>query len=70
MITFTRIAALVIMFVIPAAMADESPHCVAATDSYSVTTVQCDNGTVTVTSGAKKTAVICNSSLNCREVKL
>jgi len=70
MSTITRIAVLGIMFVIPAAMAGENPHCVAVTDSYNVTTVQCDNGTVTITSGAKKTAVICNSSLNCREVKL
>ena len=66
----SRMATLITMFVIPAAMADENPHCVAATDGYNVTTVQCDNGTVTVTSGANKTAVICNSSLNCREIKL
>lgn len=70
MSTITKIVTLFTMFAIPAAMADENPHCVAVTDGYNVTTAQCDNGTVTVTSGAKKTAVICNSSLNCREVKL
>ncbi|CZZ77347.1 Uncharacterised protein [Enterobacter hormaechei] len=68
--TTSRMATLITMFVIPAAMADENPHCVAVTDGYNVTTVQCDNGTVTVTSGGNKTAVICNSSLNCREIKL
>ena len=68
--TTSRMATLIAMFVIPAAMADENPHCVAAKDGYNVTTVQCDNGTVTITSGSNKTAVICNSSLNCREIKL
>lgn len=75
MTTITRLSTLIVMFVIPAAMATENPHCVAATDGYNVTTVQCDNGTVTITSGAKKTAVVCNQGYDgvapqCTEVKL
>ncbi len=73
--TITRIAALITLFVIPAAMASESPHCVAATDSYNVTTVQCDNGAVTITSGGGHSSVVCNAGSNdsapkCTEVKI
>lgn len=71
----TTLTALIVLFVIPAAMAGENPHCVSATDSYNVTTVQCDNGSVTITSGFKKTAVVCNSGgagnpPQCTEVSL
>lgn len=71
----SKLTALIALFIIPAAMAAENPHCVAATDSYNVTTIQCDNGSVTITSGGKKTAVVCNSGFNggtpqCTEVSL
>ncbi len=71
----SKLTALMVLFIIPAVMADENPHCVAATDSYNVTTIQCDNGSVTITSGGKKTAVVCNSGTNgvipqCTEVSL
>lgn len=39
----------------------ETPHCVASTDTYSVTTTQCDNGTVTVVNGRTGIATICSS---------
>ncbi|HDT0667851.1 MULTISPECIES: hypothetical protein [Klebsiella] len=73
--TITRIAALITLFVIPTAMASDNPHCVAATDSYNVTTIQCDNGTVTITSGGGRSSVVCNAGGNdsapkCTEVKL
>lgn len=72
---FSKLSTLITLFVIPAAIAGDSPHCVAATDSYNVTTVQCNDGSVTITSGGNKTAVVCSkghdgTAPKCTEVKL
>ncbi|EIT6901412.1 hypothetical protein L2Z87_003594 [Salmonella enterica] len=67
-------AALITLFIIPGAMAGETPHCVSGTDDYGITTTQCDNGTVTITNGRKGTATVCiakdSPPLVCKEIQL
>lgn len=67
-------AALITLFIIPGAMAGETPHCVSGTDDYGITTTQCDNGTVTITNGKKGTATVCiakdSPPLVCKEIQL
>ncbi|HAT3749122.1 TPA: hypothetical protein I8622_002097 [Klebsiella oxytoca] len=67
-----KLTALIVLFVIPAAVAADNPHCVTAKNGFGATTTQCDDGTVTVTTGQK--VIVCgkalNGSHNCTEIKL
>lgn len=66
------VGALVALFFIQPASADENPHCVTGKDSYGTLTAQCDDGSVTITS--QKKVIVCGKSLsgqvNCKEVEL
>ncbi|MFS8283297.1 hypothetical protein [Escherichia coli] len=69
------LVAIIALFVIPAVMAGENKHCVSSTDGYGVTTSQCDNGSVVITSGVQKKAIVCNAggegnSPRCEKVEL
>ncbi|HHG1517701.1 TPA: hypothetical protein ACPUNS_003180 [Klebsiella pneumoniae] len=68
----SKLIALIVLFVIPAAMAADNPHCVTAKNGFGATTTQCDDGTVTVTTGQKM--IVCGKALNgshkCTEIKL
>lgn len=72
MTTLTRLTALAVILIIPAAMAADSPHCVTGKNSFGTTTTQCDDGTTTITSLNK--AIICHTGNTpepeCREIKL
>ena len=67
-----KLAALITLLIIPTAMAADNPHCVTAKNGFGATTTQCDDGTVTVTTGQK--VIVCGKSLNgshnCEEIKL
>lgn len=69
MTTITRITALITLFVIPAAMAGESPHCVTKKE-YPLIITQCDDGTVTIASVRKGTASVCRKGEACQEISL
>lgn len=68
----SKLTALMVLFIIPAAMAADNPHCVTGKNGFGATTTQCDDGTVTVTTGQK--VIVCGKSLNgshkCEEIKL
>lgn len=58
----TKVIALMLLVALHSApVFAETPHCVASTDTYSITTTQCDNGTVTVVNGRTGIATICSS---------
>ncbi|MGP7156719.1 hypothetical protein ACTZQU_04285 [Klebsiella pneumoniae] len=67
-----KLTALMVLFIIPAALAADSPHCVTGKNGFGATTTQCDDDTVTVTTGQK--VIVCGKSLNgshnCEEIKL
>lgn len=69
MITITRLAALIPLFVIPAAMAADTPHCIVK-ESLPIIITQCDDGTVTVTNVSKGKASVCRKGDLCREISL
>lgn len=66
------VGALVALFLVQPAAADESPHCVTGKDSYGTATTQCDDGSVTITSREK--VIVCGKALNgqvlCKEIAL
>ncbi|EIY5073819.1 hypothetical protein ML029_001774 [Klebsiella quasipneumoniae] len=68
----SKLTALMVLFIIPAAMAKDNPHCVTGKNGFGATITQCDDGTVTVTTGQK--VIVCgkalNGSHNCEEIKL
>lgn len=68
----SKLTALIALFIIPAAMAADNPHCITGKNDFGATTTQCDDGTVTVTTDQK--VIVCgkslNSSHNCKEIKL
>lgn len=68
----SKLTALIALFIIPAAMAADNPHCITGKNDFGATTTQCDDGTVTVTTDQK--VIVCGKSLNghpnCKEVKL
>ena len=68
----SKLTALIVLFIIPAAIAADNPHCITGKNSFGATTTQCDDGTVTVTTGQK--VIVCGKSLNgshnCEEIKL
>lgn len=68
----SKLTALIALFIIPAAMAEDNPHCITGKNDFGATTTQCDDGTVTVTTDQK--VIVCGKSLNghpnCKEVKL
>ncbi|HDK6244628.1 TPA: hypothetical protein MXD78_003322 [Klebsiella quasipneumoniae] len=68
----SKLTALIALFIIPAAMAEDNPHCIAGKNGFGATTTQCDDGTVTITTGKK--AIVCgkalNGSHNCKEIEL
>ncbi|EMR2388859.1 TPA: hypothetical protein ACNGY6_002762 [Klebsiella variicola subsp. variicola] len=68
----SKLTALMVLFIIPAAMAENNQHCVTVKSSLGTTTTQCDDGTVTVTTEQK--VIVCgklfNGRLNCEEIKL
>lgn len=67
-----KLTALIALFIIPAAMAADNPHCITGKNGFGATTTQCDDGTVTVTTDQK--VIVCGKSLNghpnCKEVTL
>lgn len=67
-----KLTALIALFIIPAAMAADNPHCITGKNGFGAVTTQCDDGTVTVTTGQK--VIVCGKSLNgshnCEEIKL
>ncbi|EPQ5781462.1 hypothetical protein I9216_004700 [Citrobacter koseri] len=69
MTTITRIAALITLFVIPAAMAGENPHCVTEKE-YPLIITQCDDGTVTIASVRNGAASVCRKGDGCQEISL
>ncbi|EJO2709124.1 hypothetical protein NRE95_004781 [Salmonella enterica] len=69
MTTITRLVALITLFVIPAAMAADTPHCVVK-ESWPIIITQCDDGTVTVANVRKGTASVCRRGEICREISL
>ncbi|HHD7489637.1 TPA: hypothetical protein ACOVI5_004334 [Klebsiella oxytoca] len=68
----SKFTALMALFIIPAAVAADNPHCVTAKNGFGATTTQCDDGTVTVTTGLK--VIVCGKALNgihsCKEIEL
>lgn len=68
----SKLTSLIALFIIPAAMAADNPHCITGNNGFGATTTQCDDGTVTVTTGQK--VIVCGKSLNgshnCEEIKL
>lgn len=68
----SKLTALMVLFIIPVAMATDNPHCVTGKNGFGATTTQCDDGTVTVTTGQKM--IVCGKSLNgsqnCTEIEL
>ncbi|EPA3072231.1 TPA: hypothetical protein ACNOH0_003800 [Enterobacter hormaechei] len=66
------VGALVALFLIQPAVADDTPHCVTGKDSYGTATTQCDDGGVTITS--QKKVIICGKSasgwVSCKEIAL
>ncbi|EAA7987448.1 hypothetical protein BRR54_09430 [Salmonella enterica] len=71
MTTITRLVALITLFVIPAAMALDVPHCV-VNKEYPIIITQCDDGTVTVANVSKGKASVCRNRKGelCREIPL
>lgn len=67
-----KLTAIILIFIIPAAMAADNPHCITGKNSFGVATTQCDDGTVTITTDKK--VIVCGKSLNgrhnCEEIKL
>ncbi|MGP7371336.1 hypothetical protein [Klebsiella pneumoniae] len=68
----SKLTALMVLFIIPAALAADNPHCVTGKNGFGATTTQCDDGTVTVTTGKK--VIVCGKAINgshsCEEIKL
>lgn len=68
----SKLTALIVIFIIPSAIAADNPHCITGKNSFGGTTTQCDDGTVTVTTSQK--VIVCGKSLNgrhnCNEIKL
>ncbi|ECT1022392.1 hypothetical protein DPO11_20475 [Salmonella enterica] len=62
------------LLITPVAMADENPHCVSSDDGYSVITMQCDDGVVTITNRSTGSAIVCIAEpgygTECKAVKL
>lgn len=69
MTTINRLAAIITLFVIPTAMAADTPHCVVK-ESWPIIITQCDDGTVTVTNVSKGKASVCRKGDLCREISL
>lgn len=69
MTTINRLAGIITLFVIPAAMAADTPHCVVK-ESWPIIITQCDDGTVTVASVRKGTASVCRRGEICQEISL
>lgn len=69
MTTITRLAALITLFAIPAAMAADVPHCVVK-EAWPIIITQCDDGTVTVANVSKSKASVCRKGDLCREISL
>lgn len=67
-----KLTALILLFIIPAAMAEDSQHCITGKNDFGAATTQCDDGTITVTTSKK--VIVCGKSLNgsykCEEIKL
>lgn len=53
-----KIALMIFIALLSAPVIAETPHCVTSADAYSITTTQCDNGTVTVVNGPTGIATI------------
>lgn len=69
MTTITRLVALITLFVIPSAMAADTPHCVSMGE-YPLIITQCDDGTVTVANASKGKASVCRKGEDCMEISL
>ncbi|EBK4765785.1 hypothetical protein DVC85_18100 [Salmonella enterica] len=69
MTTITRLVALITLFVIPAAMAADTPHCVVK-EEWPLIITQCDDGTVTVANASKSKASVCRKGEDYMEISL
>lgn len=68
----SKLTALIVLFIIPSAMAADNHHCITGNNGFGATTTHCDDGTITVTTSKK--VIVCgkslNGSYNCEEIKL